>query len=39
MINQNKPMKKLEKPSGVYWTLSEVGEIDRVFGGEQVDTA
>jgi pilus assembly protein Flp/PilA len=32
-------MKKSQKLSAVYWTLNELGEIDRVFGGEQVDTA
>jgi hypothetical protein len=39
MVNSNKPTKKSEKLSAVYWVLSEVGEIDRVFGGEQVDKA
>jgi hypothetical protein len=39
MVNSNKPTKKSAKPSAIYWALSAVGEIDRVFGGEQVDTA
>jgi hypothetical protein len=39
MVNQNKPMKKLAKLSAIYWPLRQVGEVDRVFGGEQVDTA
>jgi hypothetical protein len=39
MVNPNKPTKKFAKLSVVYWALSELGEIDRVFGGEQVDTA
>jgi hypothetical protein len=33
MVNSNKPKEKFQKPIAVYWTLSEVGEIDRVFGG------
>jgi hypothetical protein len=39
MVNSNKPTKNFAKLSAVYWALSEVGEIDRVFGGEQVDKA
>jgi hypothetical protein len=37
MVNTNKPKENTRKLSGVYWPLSEVGEIDRVFGGEQVE--
>jgi hypothetical protein len=37
MVNTNKPKENREKLFGVYSALSELGEIDRVFGGEQVE--
>jgi pilus assembly protein Flp/PilA len=39
MVNSNKPKEKSTESSDVYWRLIEVGEFDRVFGGEQVAMA
>jgi pilus assembly protein Flp/PilA len=39
MVKLNKPKEKSAKKFDVYCGLIEVGEIDRVFGGEQVAMA